>query len=82
MKSVDQKPDQPQSPIDAFVSAVHRGEVCLSLEYDSVTGEIADENAWKEILEAAGAHPRLVEGIELTDDKSETARLRRLELEK
>jgi hypothetical protein len=84
MKTVDENTNQPQSPEPLVVAlaAVNRGEAILSVEYDDVTAEIADDTTWSEILEAASAHPFLVEGIVLMDDKGQIVRLHRLELGK
>jgi hypothetical protein len=84
-KTVDEKPNQPQSPaptepLDVALAAVSRGETSLNIEYEDVTAEIADDDTWREILEAASAHPCLVEGIVLMDDKGQIVRLHRLEL--
>jgi hypothetical protein len=84
METLNPNPRRAQSerrnpePFVIFAQAVDRGEIRLSLDGDSVAGEIADEDTWREILEAAGAHPRHVEGVVLVADDGEIVRLHRL----
>jgi hypothetical protein len=83
MQTVVDNPSRPQSiaqqpePFEAFAQAVNRGEVCLMIEDDAVTGEIADEDTWRALIEAAAAHPEFIAGITLAADDGEV-RLRRL----
>jgi hypothetical protein len=85
METLDQNANRPQStarppePLNAFVQAVHRGYIRLGLDGDSFTGDIADEDTWREVLEAAGAHPPQITGVSLVDDNGE---LHRLEVER
>jgi hypothetical protein len=84
MGTLDQNDNQPQSParppepVNIFVQAVHRGYLRLALDGDSFTGDIADEGTWREVLEAAGAHPQHV----TVDDNGEIVELHRLEVER
>lgn len=84
MGTINQNLDRPLSaarppePFEAFAQAVSRGEVCLDIGGDSVTGEIAGDDTWREILVAAGAYPSQIEGVVLTADGGEIVRLHRL----
>jgi hypothetical protein len=58
----------PEPPFAVFARAVDCGKVCLELDGDSVSGEVANDQTWRALIEAAAAHPESVAGITLAAD--------------